>query len=365
MLAIKTILLLLFDWLKIIKQFICTYFMSATAKNIEIIALRAQLSLYVEKVENKKIPQPKSTPAFRQLWVILSKILPNWKDIQIIYTPATVIGWHRTAFKDFWTKKSRNVGRPELSSEAIALIKKIHEENKSLSPAKIHEMLVSMNIIDASAPNTVSKYLPTTRKPPSEKQVQSWRTFLKNHSKEIWAMDYFVVPTLKFQLLYVLLIINHGTREIEHIAVTAHPNLEWLKQHIRNATPFGHKPKYLLHDNDAVFVSKGFQAFLSSSGIKSKKTSYRCPWQNGIAERAVGIFRQELLNYIIPINEKHLYRLLNEFVNKYYNTHRTHQGIGCKTPIPLPQYPPTTMSDTKLKSTPVLNGLYHTYEKVS
>jgi transposase InsO family protein len=339
--------------------------MTATEKNLEILALRSQLSLYLQQVENKKIPKPRSTPTFRQLWVILSKTYTNWRFVLKSFVPDTVIGWHHTAFKAYWTKKSKKLGRPKVSAETIALIKRIHEENKMLSPEKIHEMLVSMNVVDPPAPNTIAKYFPSTRKPPTEKQIQSWKTFLKNHCKDIWAMDYLVVPTLKFQFLYVLIIINHATRKIENFSITANPNMNWLKQQIRNATPFGHKPKYLIHDNDSAFVSKEFQSFLSATDIKSKKTAYHCPWQNGIVERAVGIFRQELLNHIIPVNEKHLYRLLDEYVHKYYNTHRTHQGIGCKTPIPLPHYPETTIKNTELESTEILGGLYNTYNKVA
>jgi len=222
-----------------------------------------------------------------------------------------------------------------------------------------------MGVSNPPAPNTIAKYIPSTRKPPTKKQVQSWKTFLKNHSKEIWAMDYLVVPTLRFKALYVLVIMNHATRQIEHFTVTSNPNSKWLKQQIRNATPYGYKPKYLIHDNDAVFVSKDFKTFLNSCGIKSKRTSIHSPWQNGIAERVIGILRQKLLNHIIPINEAHLHRLLRNYIDNYYNTHRTHQGINCKTPIPLPTYPPTNISNTKLKATPVLNGLYHTYKKVA
>ena len=234
-----------------------------------------------------------------------------------------------------------------------------------MSPEKIYEMLLSMGITNPPAPNTMTKYIPTLRKPPSEKKVQSWKTFLKNHSKDIWAMDYFVVPTLFFKMLYVLIIINHDSRKIEHFAVTTNPNLDWVKQQIRNATPFDHKPKYLIHDNDSVFVCEAFKTFLYNRGIKSKRISYYSPWQNGIAERVNGIIRQELTNHIIPINEAHLHRVLKEYINDYYNTHRTHQGIDCKTPMPLPKYLPTNINNSRLKSKPVLNGLYHTYKKVA
>lgn len=222
-----------------------------------------------------------------------------------------------------------------------------------------------LNVTDAPAPNTIAKYLPSTRKPPSEKQIQSWKTFLKNHRFNTWAMDFFTVPTLTFKILYVLVIINHGTRKIEHFAVTSSPHVDWLKQQFRNATPYDHKPKYLIHDNDSVFVSKAFQALLTASGIQSKKTSIQSPWQNPYAERVIGILRQELLNHVIPLNEAHLQRLLKEYIDGYYNPHRTHQGINGKTPIPSPEYAPTEMANTKLKATPILNGLYHPYEKVA
>lgn len=362
---IKSVFKFLKGWFVIIINFICTLFMTSLEKNLEILALKSQLSVYQEKVENKKIRKPRCTPVFRQLWVLLSKFLTNWKSNLIIVKPETVIGWHKTAFKLYWKSKTKKKGRPSISNQMIHLIRKLHKENPMLSPEKLHELLVSMNILNAPAPNTIAKYIPGIRKPPSEKQKQSWKIFLKNHSKEIWAMDYLVVPTIKLKLLYILVIINHSTRKIEHFAVSSNPNIEWLKQQIRNATPYGHKPKYLIHDNDGAFVSNNFQGFLSSCGIKSKKTAIKSPWQNGIAERMNGILRQELLNHIIPFNEAHLHKLLKEYIEEYYNTHRTHQGIDCKTPIPLPRYLPTSVSNTKIKKKAVLGGMYHTYKKVA
>lgn len=170
--------------------------MSNTAKNLEIIALRSQIALLTEQLENKKIKKTRTTVAFRQLWVLISKFHPNWKPLSAVFKPDTIIGWHRTSFKLHWRKKSKKVGRPPIPKDIINKIRQIHKENPLLSPEKIHEMLVSMGVINPLAPNTIAKYIPSTRKPPSEKQVQSWKTFLKNHSKEIWAMDYLVVPTL-------------------------------------------------------------------------------------------------------------------------------------------------------------------------
>ncbi len=139
----------------------------------------------------------------------------------------------------------------------------------------------------------------------------------------------------------------------------------WLTQQFRNATPYGKHPKYLIHDNDPVFKSTVFQGFLKSSSIKSKAISYKSPWQNPYAERVIRTIRQELLNFIIPINERHLEKLLGEYINHYYNTERTHQGINGETPIRKPKPTPVDAENFKLETTPVLNGMYHTYNRVA
>ncbi|TCX51734.1 MULTISPECIES: integrase core domain-containing protein [unclassified Dehalobacter] len=245
----------------------------------------------------------------------------------------------------------------------IALIKRIHWENPLISPEKIHERLVNLGISDAPVPNTIAKYIGKSPKTSSGKQIQSWKTSLNNHKKGIWAIDFFVVPTLYFKVLYVLIIISHDRRKIKHSAVTSNPSSAWVAQQIREATPYGATPEYLIHDNDTIFTFAYFQQFLNNTNIKSKKTGYHCPWQNGICERVGGILRRELLDHIIPFNERHLEYLLSEYINRYYNPSRTHQGIECQTPIPSIEWPVSTVADTILVSDPVLGGLYHNYKK--
>jgi putative transposase len=142
-------------------------------------------------------------------------------------------------------------------------------------------------------------------------------------------MVFMVVPSLFFEVLYVLVIINHNRIKIEHIAVTSNPTSQWVSQQIREATPYQHTPKYkvncrkaregslgyLIHDNDTIFTDQLFQDFLKNCDIKSKRTACKSPWQNGIAERCIGIIRAELLNHIIPFNQRHLEQLLKEFVD--------------------------------------------------
>jgi putative transposase len=353
------------EWLCYLAQFLKLYLKSSLEIKLENIALRSQLALYVQRYEKENLTKPRPTQAFRQLWVFLSKHLGNWKDVLIIVKPDTVIKWHRSAFKFYWKQKSRKMGRPKISPATVSLIKRVHKENPLLSPEKIHEKLRILGIENPPAPNTIVKYLPSTRKPPSDKQIQSWKTFLKNHQHEIWATDFFTIPTLTFNVLYVLVIIHHQTRKIIHFNVTTNPTAEWTIQQFRNATPYGKVPNYLIHDNDPIFCSKAFQAFLTSSEITTKKTAYRSPWQNPYAERAIGTIKRELTDQVIPLNEQHMRHLLREYINNYYNTDRTHQGIGGKTPVPSPVYLPTSAEVTKLETTPVLNGLYHTYKKVA
>lgn len=363
MAIIKSCLQWIQQWFAYLSTFLQALRMSTFAKETEIVALRSQVALLQQQVEAKKLKKPCSTPAFRQLWVILSLIHGGWRDFLALFQPATVVRWHRSAFKLYWRKKSKKVGRPPISQEMIDLIRKISVENPLLKPEKIREKMLLMGIKNPPYPNTIAKYLPSKGKHPTAKQVQSWKTFLRSNLHGTWAMDFFTMPTLLFRNLYVLIIIHHGTRQIIHYAITANPDSTWVIQQLRNATPFGVGPKYLVHDNDPVFVSRDVQRFLSSSAIKSKRISVNSPWQNPYAERMIGILRQELLNHVIPLNAPHLDWLLREYIENYYNPHRTHQGLGGQTPIPTPEYPLTDVSDTKLIATPVLNGLYHTYDK--
>jgi transposase InsO family protein len=178
-------------------------------------------------------------------------------------------------------------------------------------------------------------------------------------------MDFFTVPTLYFKVLYVFIIISHDRRKIEHFAVTTNPSSAWVAQQIREATPFGETPKYLIHDNDPTFTSKLFKEFLSNANIKSKRTGIKSPWQNGICERAVGLLKTELLNHVIPFNQRHLEYLLNNYLKDYYHPVRTHQGLNCQTPILSDKPPETKIEYTNLVSKPILGGLYHSYKKVA
>lgn len=352
------------EWFNYVIYVLRGLLVSRTTLIKENIALRSQLALFHHQVLSGKRPKPKTTPAFRRIWAILSRSWADWKSVLMVVRPETVIKWHRTAFRFYWARKSKPRGRPPVSQATIAIIKLIHSENPLWSPERIHHQLASLGFSDVPCPNTIAKYIPAIRKPPSEKARQSWRTFLSNHMHNTWAMDFATVPTITFRILYVLVVVSHKRREIKHIAVTAHPTAAWTVQQLREATPYDEQPEYLIHDNDPVFRSSDVQQFLIAAGVQSVRTGYRQPQQNPFAERLIGVLRRELLNHIIPLDERHLYKLLKEYADRYYNPVRTHSSLDHEQPL----YDNTVskslpLSDVEFESKPILGGLYHSYQQ--
>jgi len=202
---------------------------------------------------------------------------------------------------------------------------------------------------------TVSRYVPRGR--PDPNQQQRWMTFLRNHKDVIAGMDFFVVSTVRFQLLYVWFAIDHGRRKILHFNVTDHPSAYWVTQQLREAFPDEPMHRYLIHDNDSIF-SLAVTHSINSFGIEPKRTAYRSPWQNGTAERAVGSVRRELLDHVVVFNEGHLRRLLREYVD-YYNDERVHTSIK-DAPIRRPVDSRPSASATVV-GLPRVGGLHHRY----
>lgn len=326
----------------------------------EVIALRSQLALYQLQEQKGIISKPKCTRGFRLTWVLLSKVFAGWKELLCVVTPEIVIRWHRAGFRVFWRQRSRRrVGRPVVSAEMRRLIRKIAAENPLWSPERIHDQLVSLGF-DPPAPNSIRKYLPKPTRD-SGKSAQTWKTFITNHVDATWAMDFLVVPTLTFRLIYVFVIISHDRRRIVHFGITRHPTMAWVVQQLREATAFGIQPKYIIRDNDSIYGSD-VRVFLKNCAIKDICTAFRSPWQNGICERVIGILRRELLDHIIPLNEHHLHRLLSEYIDRYYHPIRTHSSLNHEPPdFDLSATKEQLSPDDKLESEPILSGLYHSY----
>jgi putative transposase len=181
---------------------------------------------------------------------------------------------------------------------------------------------------------SVSKYLVRTRKPPS----QTWRTFLENHVKTLVSIDFFTVPTVRFQILYVFLVLAHERRRIVHFAVTAHPTAEWTAHQLREAFPRDSAPQYLLRDRDRIF-GHNFVEQVKAMGIKQVLSAPRSPWHRAYVERVIGMIRREWLDHVIVFNEHSLHHHLEAFTT-YYHRRRTHLGLHKDTPEPRPAQSP-------------------------
>jgi len=320
-----------------------------------LLAAQSQLTTELNRPDARRKRRRRFTPGFRLLWAALSELLDGWEDLVHLMKPETVKRWHTRAFRMFWRWRSRN-GRRPLSGEMQRLIRRISRENPMWGPDRIRDTLLLLGY-DAPCAETVRKYMIKPRKPRPE--TTNWLPFLRNHLDVSWAIDFFTVTTLSFQVLYVFLVFDHGRRMVLHFAVAAQPAMEWVIQQLREATPFGRQPRYLLRDNDGIF-GYGVRAFLDSCGIKEVRTAHESPWQNPYIERMIGTLRRELLSHIIVVNQQHLERLLREYLEQYYHTARPHQGLHGETPAQE-----ALNGDGELISMPVAGGLHHRYYRAA
>src|SRR5215211_3026303 len=212
---------------------------SRASLHLEIIALRHQLAV----LNGSRRPRLRLTSADRVLWAWLSQAWSDWRSAVHIVRPDTVITWHRRGVRLFWTWKSRHrLGRPTASHDVRVLIREMSTANPLWGAPRIHGELQKLGL--SVSQSTVAKYMRRHSRPPS----QTWRTFLTNHATQIMAVDFFVVPTVTFRMLFVLVILAHERRRIVHVAVTEHPTAGWTAQQLRNAFPGHDAPAYLLHD---------------------------------------------------------------------------------------------------------------------
>jgi len=331
---------------------------------LEIVALRSQLAVLQGRVDSGKRPRPQIPPWFRALWAMLCRVFPGWRDWLAVVQPQTVVRWHREAGDLLWRKRSGRVGRPPLEANMAKRVQRLARENPTWGGQRVVDELALLGF-EPPHPDTIRKYMKNARKDePDPEARQRWLTFLHNHLGQAWAMDFCMVRTLSFQPLFVFAIIVHGTREIVHFNVTDCPTAAWVTQQLREATGWDEAPRFLHCDNDPVFKGE-VAAFLDAIGIEKVPTAPRSPWQNPFIERFFGNLRRELLDHVIPFNQRHLMRLLNEYI-RFYNTERPSQALDGLPPVPTTerdgQAPPGGPTD-ELVARPVCGGLHHVYSR--
>ncbi len=322
---------------------------------LENALLRQQLI-----VLNRQVKRPKLGGRDRVVIVGLASQMVTWKNALLIVKPDTVLRWHREIFRWMWRRKSQpksTIGRPRLPTERVVLIRRLAKENLTWGTERIRGELLKLGF--PIAKSTIQRYLKGRRA--AGPGSQTWRTFLHNHAATIWACDILQTQDFWFRDIFVFVIIELSSRRVVHAAVTRHPGEVWVAQQLREATPFGEGPRFLIRDNDCKYGTI-FDRVAVGAGIQVLHTPIAAPRANSFCERFLGSLRRECLDFFFILSETQLLQCVTEYV-RYYNHARPHQGIA--QAIPVPSAPPAALDqlEAEIIALPVLHGLHHDYRR--
>jgi len=308
----------------------------------------------------RQVKRPACTKRDRVLLVLLARVVRTWKQALFLVQPDTLLRWHRELFRLYWKRRSKaSSHKLKVAAETIALIREMAKENRLWGAERIRGELVKLGM--RVCKRTIQKYMRQVRTP--QPRGQKWTTFLHNHAARIWACDFLQVTDLFFRPLFAFFIIEHKSRRVIHVGVTRSPTDAWVAQQLREATPYGQAPKYLICDNDRKFGS-GFARVATTSAIEILKTPIHAPRANAICERFLRSVRQECLDHLMILHEKQLQRMLNQYV-AYFNLARPHQGIRQQLPEPNRSSLSSHHARDKVIAVPILGGLHHDYQRVA
>jgi transposase InsO family protein len=330
----------------LIFNLVASLFKSKSRLEAENAALRHQLTVLQRKIRGRV----HFTNTDRVFFIQLYRWCPSVLKAMLIIRPETLVRWHRAGLRRYWRWKSRSAGgRPQIHAELRALIWRMSVDNRLWGAPHIHGELLKLGF--AVAQSTVAKYMAKRGEPSG----QTWGTFLHNHAPHIAAM--FVVPTIGFIQLYVLVIVRLARRELVWINVTAHPTAEWITQQLTEAFPWNEAPRYLIRDRDGIYGAAVTRR-LRAMGIRDKPFAPGSPWQNAYAERLIGTIRRECLDHMIVFGEAHLRRILGKYA-AYYNDSRIHRSLNKDAPFHR-----AIERVGAITSRPVLGGLHHQYCRI-
>ena len=319
---------------------------SDTAKEIEILVLRHQLA-----VLQRRTPRPRISWSDRAVIAALGRILPPRRRRGFLVTPATILRWHRKLVRRRWTTRSVRAGRPAIPAGVRAVIVRLADENPTWGYRRIHGELAGLGYqIGAS---TVWRILNTARIDPAPRRAgPTWAQFRQAQAKAILAYDLFHLDTIALHRLYAFFVIEHASRRVHILGVTAHPTGAWLTQLARNLLmdldDANRGFRFLIRDRDSRFTA-AVDAVFTAIDVRIIRTPVRASRANAIAERFVGTIRRELLDRLLIINQRHAAVVLHEF-ERHYNGHRPHRTLGQAAPsrpLPVAQQPRSTrVNDT-------------------
>ncbi|MGW1507353.1 integrase core domain-containing protein [Streptomyces mirabilis] len=342
--------------------------MSDRDKDIEILALRHQLL-----VLQRQARKPVFTETDRAILAGLLHQLPKDKlrHLLLPVRPDTILRWHRNLLKrrHATTCTPKRRGRPPTVRSVRALVLRLARENSSWGYRRIHGELATLGIKVAAS--TVWEILREHGIPPApERHSTTWADFLRSQADALLACDFFETRTLTGARLYVFAVIEHSTRRIRVLGVTAHPTAQWVVQVGRNLLmdleDAGSRSRFLIRDRDSKFT-QAFDAVLADAGLRIVRSGIRMPRMNSIMERWIQTCRRELLDRTLIWNQSHLLHALREF-ETFYNEHRPHRTLEHAAPlrpIPEPISAPGHISHLEVHRRDRLGGTLHEYRHVA
>ena len=302
--------------------------------------------------------RPRLTRADRPLLVLLASRVRAWRQALLIVQPETLLRWHKSGCLLFWRWRSASGHRPpRVASNTIALIRRMARENGLWGAERIKGELGKLGL--RVSKRTIQKYMHRAR--PPRRSGQSWATFLRNHAGDTWACDFLQLTDALFRPVFAFFIVELGPRRVVHLGVRWSPSGAWAAQQLREATPDGRGPRYLIHDHDAKFGPE-FDRLAAASGIEVIRTPIRAPRANAICERFLGSVRRGCVDHVLILGERQLRRVLAAYV-AHFNEGRPHQGIGQRIPTSSVAAPPPSTTEIRQGAigVPILGGLHHEY----
>lgn len=344
------------DWLQLGRR-------SATEKDLEILILRHQLSILERKYH--KVVRPSRSEKLilavlvNQLKQRVGYTIHDLRNVVHIVRPETVLKWHRELVKRKWTfRRQKQGGRPQIDPAIETLIVRLARENDWGYGKIVGELQkLGHSISEQTIANILKRHgIPPL---PERKPSLSWQHLMTHYKDQLFACDFFTIETLFLKTIYILFFIEIGTRRVHFAGCTDHPNKRWMTQQARQIIWILNEQdttmRFLIRDRDTKFT-QSFDSVFESEGIDIIRTPIRAPNANAYAERWVRTVREECFDKLIVVNEKHLKRVMNEYVT-YYNTARPHQGIEQQIPI----QPDISTESGPIRCRDVLGGIIHDY----
>lgn len=332
---------------------------SDASKQAEILVLRHQLA-----VLRRQVARPRPSWADRAVIAALARLLPRARRIGLLFTPGTVLRWHADLVKRRWTYKRTRPGRPPTRPTIRELVLRMAAENPGWGYRRIAGELARLG--RRIAPSTVWAILKRAGSAPAPRRSgPAWAEFLRAQAEGILACDFFHADTITFARLYCFAVVEHATRRVHVLGVTANPTAGWVAQQARNLVmDLGKQAgsfKFVIRDRDSKFTAPFGEVF-RAEGIRTVLTAVQAPRMNAIMERWIGSVRREVLDRILILNAAHLRKVLTEY-EVHFNTHRPHRTLNQASP--LTALPDPVDAEIKVTRRDRLGGLLHEYSQVA